>query len=236
MAIPRHHIEPLFENRYDAGHRLAAELARYRGRNAVVLAVPNGGLPIALGVALALEAELNLVISRKIPLPLNPEAGFGAVTDDGTMMLNDELVAKAGLTEQQITYQVNRVRAEIRQRSLLYHRERPPALVAGRTVILIDDGLATGYTMMAAATSLRGRRPGELVVAIPVAPEVTARKVAAMADGLITCQTATHEPFYVSEYYRYWHEVSDDEAVQCLKEWQMRRFRDIIEPTNTRPE
>ena len=119
--------EPVFENRYDAGRQLAAKLLDYKDRSVVVLAIPNGGVSVALGVALALDADLDLVISRKIPLPLSPEGGFGAVTDDGTTILNDEVVKEVGLTPQQINYQVSRVRADIRQRSLLYLGNRPPS-------------------------------------------------------------------------------------------------------------
>ena len=113
--------KPIFENRYDAGRQLAGELAEYASKSVVVLAIPNGGVAVALAVALALEADLDLVVSRKIPLPLSPEGGFGSVTDDGTIILNEEIVEEAGLSQQQINYQVSQVRADIRQRSLLYH-------------------------------------------------------------------------------------------------------------------
>ena len=120
---------PIFENRYDAGRQLAAKLTEYKSESVVVLGIPNGGVAVALEVAIALEADLDLVISRKIPLPLRPEAGFGAVADDGTVILNDEVVEKAGLSPQQINYQVSQVRADIRQRSLLYHKDRPLSVV-----------------------------------------------------------------------------------------------------------
>ncbi len=106
---------PIFENRYDAGRQLAAKLTDYKKKSIVVLAIPNGGVPIAREVAMALEADLDLVVSRKIPLPLSPEGGFGAVTDDGTIILNEEAVKKTGLNPQQIDYQVSQVRADIRQ-------------------------------------------------------------------------------------------------------------------------
>ena len=141
-------------------------MTEYKGKPVVVLAIPNGGVAVALGVALALKADLDLVISRKIPLPLSPEGGFGAVTDDGTIMLNEELVNEAGLTPQQINYQVSQVRADIRQRSLLYHRDKLPAVLTDKIAIIVDDGLATGYTMMAAVESVRSRRPSEVVVAV----------------------------------------------------------------------
>jgi len=220
--------EAIFENRYDAGRKLAAKLIEYKGKPIVVLAVPNGGVVVALGVALALEADLDLVISRKIPLPLSPEGGFGAVTDDGTIMLNEKLVNEAGLTPQQINYQVSQVRADIRQRSLLYHLDKLPAVLTDKTAIIVDDGLASGYTMMAAVESVRSRRPSEVVVAVPVGPEDAVKRIRKVADKVITCAVGTAPRFYVSDFYRYWHEISDNEVIQCLKEWRVRRFQSYI--------
>jgi predicted phosphoribosyltransferase len=167
--------KPIFENRYDAGRQLAEKLAGYANQSVIVLGIPNGGVAVALGVALALGADLDIVISRKIPLPLSPEGGFGSVTDDGTTILNEEMVRKAGLSQRQINYQVSQVRANIRDRSLLYHRDRPPLAISGRTVIIVDDGLASGYTMRAAVESVRQRKPAEIIVAVPVGPETVAK-------------------------------------------------------------
>jgi predicted phosphoribosyltransferase len=125
--------QAIFENRHDAGIQLAAALREYKGQSVVVLAIPNGGVPVALEVASALEADLDLVISRKIPLPLNPEAGFGAVADDGTIILNEEKVKRMGLSRQQIEYEASKVRAEIKQRTLLYEKDRPLAGVGDKT-------------------------------------------------------------------------------------------------------
>ena len=222
--------QAIFENRYDAGRQLATQLGDYKGQSVVVLAVPNGGVPVALEVALALEADLDLVISRKIPLPLNPEAGCGAVADDGTVILNEEVVKGLDISPHQINYQVNRVRADIRQRSLLYRRGRPPISVSGKTAILIDDGLASGFTMRAAVASVRRRRPEEIVVAVPVASAMALEHLGRVADKVVTMAVGSMVKFYVADFYRYWHDLSDNEVVRCLKEWQMRRFRAKIEP------
>ena len=139
--------EVIFENRHDAGRKLAEELRRYENRSVVVLAIPNGGVPVALEVAIALKVELDFVITRKIPMPLNPEAGFGAVADDGTIILNEEIVKRIGLRPQQITEQVSKVRAAIRQRSLAYRGDRPLSSVTAKTAIIIDDGLASGFRL-----------------------------------------------------------------------------------------
>jgi putative phosphoribosyl transferase len=222
-------IEPVFENRYDAGRRLAERLGEYADKAVMVLGIPNGGVAVALGVALALKAELDLIVSRKIPLPLSPEGCFGSVTDDGTMILNEEIVRQAGLTQQQINYQVSQVRAEIRNRSLLYHGEKRPVVIAGRTVIVVDDGLASGYTMRAAIASLRRRKPEKIIAAVPVAPEHVIEEVRRIADGIVTCAVGKEKTFYLSDYYRYWHDISDAEVLHCLKEWRMRRFGAKIE-------
>jgi len=220
--------QPVFENRYDAGRQLAAKLTEYKNKSAVVLAIPNGGVLVALGVALALEAsDFNLIISRKIPLPLSPEGGFGAVTDDGTTILNEEVVKKVGLSQQQINYQVSRVRTDIRQRSLLYHKNKPPSVVKGKTMLIIDDGLASGYTMMAAVESIRYRQPREIIVAVPVASAAALTKVEKIANKVIACVAGFGPEFYVSDFYRYWHEPSDDEVIRCFKEWGMRHRPNI---------
>ncbi len=219
--------EPVFENRYDAGRQLATWLAEYRNRSVVVLAIPNGGVLVGLGVALALNADFNIIVSRKIPLPLSPEGGFGAVTDDGTTILNEEMVRRFNLSQQQINYQVSRVRADIRQRSLLYHGKRPPLLLKGRTVIIVDDGLASGYTMMAAVESIRCRQPQEIIVAVPVASALALPKVQKIANRVIACISGFGPEFYVSDFYRYWHEPSDEEVLQCFKEWGLRHRPDL---------
>ncbi len=223
-----------FENRYDAGRQLAAQLGEYKEQSVVVLAIPNGGVPVALQVALALEAELDLVISRKIPLPLSPEAGFGAIADDGTVILNEEVTKRAGLSPHQVNYQINQVRAEIRQRSLLYRKDRPLSVVNGRTVIIIDDGLASGFTMMAAVESVRRRQPKKIVVAVPAASAIALEKLEKVADKVVTVATGTMSKFYIADFYRYWHDLSDDEVIQCLKEWRLRHFRLNIKPQQSK--
>ncbi|MFC2041052.1 phosphoribosyltransferase [Chloroflexota bacterium] len=217
--------QAIFDNRYDAGRQLAARLGEYKGQPVIVLAIPNGGVPVALEVALAIQADLDLVISRKIPLPLNPEAGFGAVADDGTVILNEEAVERASLTPHQINYQINQVRAEIRRRSLLYRKNRPPAALTGKTVIIIDDGLASGFTMRAAVESVRRRQPKKIVVAVPAASAAALEQVGKVADRVVSLARGTKPKFYIADFYRYWRDLSDEEVLRCLSEWRMRHFR-----------
>ncbi|MFC1995855.1 phosphoribosyltransferase [Chloroflexota bacterium] len=208
----------IFENRQDAGRRLAEELGEYSGQSVVVLAIPNGGVPVAMEVAHALETDLELIICRKIPVPLNPEAGFGAIADDGTIILSKETVQEIGLSRQQIEYEANKVRAEIKQRSLLYKGDRPLVRVSGRTVIIIDDGLASGVTMMAAVESVRHRRSREIVVAVPCASALAVTQLEKVADKVVTVTTSYLPKFYVSDFYRYWCDISDDEVIQYFRQ------------------
>jgi predicted phosphoribosyltransferase len=203
---------------------LAAELGEYNNRSVVVLAIPNGGVPVAIEVADTLKADLDLVISRKIPAPLNPEAGFGAIADDGTVILNEEAVKRIGLSRQQIEYEASKVRADIKQRSILYRGDRPLVRVSGRVVIIIDDGLASGFTMMAAVESVRHRRPKETMVAVPCASALAVKQLEKVTDKVVTCTMGFMPKFYVSDFYRYWYDVSDDEVVRQLAEWRRRRL------------
>ena len=223
-------VDPLFDNRYDAGRKLADRLYEYTNKSVVVLGIPNGGVAVALNVALALKADLDIVISRKIPLPLSPEGGFGSITDDGTMILNQEIVQSFGITKEQINNQVMQVRQEIRGRALLYRKDKRPLIISGRTVIVVDDGLASGYTMRAAVESLRLRRPQSIIAAVPVGPEKVVEEMMTVADRVVTC-AINPDPttFYVSDYYKYWHDITDDEVIQCLKEWRVRRYQSTIE-------
>ena len=216
--------QAIFENRHDAGRQLAKKLSGYKRQPVIVLAIPNGGVPVALEVALALEADLTLVISRKIPIPLNPEAGFGAIADDGTIILNEIAVKRIGLSRQQIEYEASKVRAEIKQRSLLYRGNRPLVSVNGRTVIIIDDGLASGFTMLAAVESVRRRRPREIIVAVPAASAIALKQVERVADKIVTCVTGFMPRFAVADFYHHWYDLSDDEVVRYLNQWRMRHL------------
>lgn len=222
--------KPIFENRYDAGRQLAAKLGEYKGKPVVVLAIPNGGVPIGMEVALALEADFDLIVARKIPLPLNTEAGFGAIADDGTVILNEDLVRRAGLTQQQIDAQVNLVKIEIRRRRLLYRQDRPPALVSGKTLIITDDGLASGYTMLATVKSMRSRKPKEIIVAVPVSSASALEEVGKVADKVVTVAVGSLPRFAVADFYRNWHDLSDEEVFRALDKWRQERFKSNIKP------
>ena len=195
----------------------------------MILAIPNGGVPVALEVASAIKADFDTIICRKIPIPLTPEGGFGAIAEDGTMILNDAAVKRTGLTREQINYEAGKVRAEIKQRSLLYKSDRLPIMLSNRTLIIIDDGMASGITMVTAVKSVRGRHPKEVVVAVPVAPLMAVKQVREVADRVITCATADMTRFHIADFYRYWHDVSDEDTTRYLDQWRRQHFRPKLE-------
>ncbi|MFC2068649.1 phosphoribosyltransferase [Chloroflexota bacterium] len=220
--------QPIFENRQDAGRQLASKLKMYQAQSVAVLAIPNGGVPVALEVAIILKADLDLIICRKIPLPLTPEGGFGACADDGTVILNEEIVKRIGLSRHQIEHEARRVRIEIKRRSLLYKGDQPLVKINGRTTIIIDDGMASGITMIAAVESVRHRQPGEVVVAVPCAAAMAVRKLEKVADRVITCSSDLVPKFVVANYYRYWYDLSDEDVLHNLKTWRKWKFNDNV--------
>jgi len=210
----------VFHDRTDAGRQLALRLQGYRRREAVVFAVPRGGVPVAVEVARRLRSPLDIVIPRKIPIPAEPEAGYGAVTEDGTVVLNESLLKGLGLTDKEISFQVGAVRAEIERRSNMF-RSRLPASppIAGRTAIIVDDGLASGFTMIAAIRSLKKREAAEAVVASPVASGAAHDLVTKEADEVVCLHVSRTYPFAVASFYLNWNDLTDDEVVRFLERW-----------------
>jgi len=216
--------EPLFRDRVDAGRCLAERLDKYRGGEVVVFAIPRGGVPVATEVARRLDCPLDIVIPRKIPIPSEPEAGYGAVAEDGTIVLNESLVKGLGLSKEEISFQAGAVRAEIERRSIVYRGSLPaPPSLQGRTAIIIDDGLASGFTMIAAIRSLRKRKAAETVVSVPVASGAAYDLVTPEADEVVCLHVSRSYPFAVASFYKRWHDLIDDEVFKYLEEWQSRR-------------
>ncbi|MFA5317339.1 MAG: phosphoribosyltransferase family protein [Dehalococcoidales bacterium] len=215
--------EVIFEDRHEAGRKLAAVMEDYKGKQVVVLAIPNGGIPVGIELAAALNAELGVVVCRKIPIPMAPEGSLGAVAEDGTVYLNEAAVKRIGLSREQINYEASKVRVDVKQRSMLYQANRLPIRVNERVVIVVDDGLASGITMTAAVESVRGRRAREIVVAVPVASATAVNKLERVADKVFTCTTNYRPKFYIADYYRHWFDIGDDEVLRYLEQWRTRR-------------
>lgn len=213
-----------FRNRSEAGRRLAEALSAYRGRDAVVLALPRGGVPVAAEVAAALQAPLDLILVRKIGVPTQPELAMGAVVDGATPIVvrNEDVIEFAGITADEFDAECARELAEIERRRQLYIGERARAEIAGQTVIVIDDGVATGATTRAALQAIRNRKPKQLVLAVPVAPGETITKLRGEVDALICLETP--ELFgAIGYFYRDFRQVSDQEVIAILKRFPATR-------------
>jgi len=210
----------LFAHRPAAGRLLAAKLADLAGVQGIIMAIPAGGVPVAAEIARALALPLELVIVRKIQIPWNTEAGFGALAPDGQVLLNQPLVRALGLTPAQIEAQVAATRRNLAQREQVFRGGRPYPDLSGQTVIVVDDGLASGYTMLAALNFLKTRHPARLVVAVPTGllDTITALTAATGAD-VVCLNVCTRRPFAVAAAYQHWYDVSDDEVLQILQEW-----------------
>jgi putative phosphoribosyl transferase len=212
----------LFENRRDAGRKLAGELASYVNQKTVVFGIPNGGVPLAMEIADTLQADLDIVVCRKLAMPMNPEGGLGAVADDGTSVLNEDVVLKDGIRPEQIDYEISQIKANVKQRSLKYKGEKPAPRLTGKVVIIVDDGLASGITMAVAVESLKHRRPKEIIVAVPISSTRGYDRVVKIADRVIACAIATMPRYYLADFYRNWRDISDDEVVLSLNQWRKR--------------
>jgi predicted phosphoribosyltransferase len=206
----------LFDDRVDAGRRLAERLDEYRDDPlALVLALPRGGVPVAWEVAAHLGAPLDVLIVRKLGLPGNEELAIGAIASGGVTVLNDDVVNALAVPPGVVEAVAGRERDELERRERLYRGERPPPEVAGRTAIVVDDGLATGATMRAAVLALRRLDPARVVVAVPVASRQAVEELGAIADACVA--VATPSPFFgVGLWYRDFSQTTDDEVRDLL--------------------
>ncbi|MFG1466011.1 phosphoribosyltransferase [Xanthobacter sp. DSM 24535] len=206
-----------FIDRIDAGRQLAGALAPYKAEKPVVLALPRGGVPVAAEVAKALDAPLDLILVRKIGVPFEPEYAMGAVVDGPSPLTvrNADVIAVTGVSEAEFARVRDRELAEIERRRARYLGARAHPELAGRTVIVVDDGIATGATTRAALQAVRARRPGRLVLAVPVAPTDTLRQLRGDADAIVCLED--HEDFgAIGYFYSDFRQVSDEEVVALL--------------------
>lgn len=219
--------QPFFRDRSEAGKRLAQELRLYSGKNAVVVAIPRGGVPVAIEVARELNALLDIVVSRKIAIPGNPEAGYGAVAEDGSIALNEPMLRSLGLTKHQIEQQAESVRAEIARRISVFRKVLPATSAEGKIAIIVDDGLASGFTTIAAIKSLQARKARRIVVAAPVASGTAYDTVEPLVDELTCLMVARVFSFAVASFYYRWHDLTDREVIDYLESWQRKQASTI---------
>jgi len=208
----------VFKDRLEAGDRLARRLENYRDKEGLVLAIPSGGIPIGLRISQHLELPLDLVISRKIPIPGNPEAGFGALSFEGGLFLNEPLVSELRLTPGEIRKLSTPVVEEIQHRNTVFRGGRPFPDLRGKIVIVVDDGLASGYTMMASINFIKKRNPMRVVVAIPTAPESSIQLISAQVEEILCLNIRRGFFFAVADAYHEWHDLSEEEVMEFLKQ------------------
>lgn len=207
----------IFANRADAGRQLAEKLAAYADEDTRVLALPRGGVPVGYEVARALGAPLDVFVVRKIGVPGHEELAMGAVASGGVRVLNEETIAQLGIDAATVEAVTAAERAEVQRRETAYRGGLPAHDVTGKTVILTDDGLATGATMFAGVLALRKRNPRKIVVAVPIAPPDTCAALGAEVDEIICLETP--EPFRgVGAWYRDFRQTSDEEVRAMLRD------------------
>ncbi len=200
----------MFKDRKDAGQKLAAALQAYQGEDALVLAIPRGGAEPGYEVAKILQCDIALLICRKLPYPHNPESGFGALAEDGSLYINKRAAASVADDEiERIVLQQNR---EIKRRIQTLRKGRALPPLKGRTVILVDDGIAMGSTMHTAVELCRKAEAGRIIVAVPVAGREAIEKFSEMADEVVVLESPAN--FYaVAQVYENWYDVSDEEVL-----------------------
>jgi predicted phosphoribosyltransferase len=205
-----------FTDRFDAGRQLADALSSYANQaDVTVLALPRGGVPVAAEVARRLAAPLDVLVVRKLGVPDQPELAMGAIADGGVRILHDGLMAQLNLAPEALDRITRRETVELARRVALYRGSRPPAPLAGRTVILVDDGLATGATMEAAVQAVRTQRPARIVVAVPVGAADTCDRIRRQVDDLI-CLIAPAEFYAVGAWYDDFRQTTDAEVRALL--------------------
>ena len=208
----------VFKDRTDAGRRLAEALKDYLEgeKNIIVLAIPSGGVPVAKEIAKVLNAPLELLIVRKIQLPWNTEAGFGAMNLDGDIVLNEGLIKTLGLTEEDIKMQVEKTWETLLERNRLFRQNRPFPNLEGKTVVVVDDGLASGYTLKAALEFLKKRNPKRVIVAVPTCSKDSAEEIAKEVDALICLNLRDIYPYAVADAYKNWYDLTPEEVLNIL--------------------
>lgn len=206
----------MFVDRIAAGRQLGQRLAHLRGADLVVLGLPRGGVPVAAEVAEALGAPLDVILVRKLGIPVQPELAMGAVGEDGVRVLVPETVRRAGITEDALATVEQRERAELRRRARRFRSDRDRLSLAGRTAVLVDDGMATGSTARAACQVARALGAARVILAVPVAPSDGTRRIEDSADELI-CLITPRRLQAIGRWYRDFTQTTDEEVVCCLR-------------------
>jgi len=208
----------MFRDRTEVGRLLAERIKKIHFRNPVVLAIPRGGVPVAREIAMAIRAPLDLVITRKVGFPGEPEFAIGSVTQEGHLIVDRKTVSSMGVSEKYLKEETERQTEEIKSRMERYRGKRPYPDISGKNVIIVDDGIATGNTILAAIDSVRRKNPASITLAIGVAPPDTVAKLSRSVDSIVCLETP--EPFFaIGEFYASFEQVQDDEVRRILMEF-----------------
>lgn len=207
----------VFRDRSEAGSLLAERLLEIPLPEAITLAIPAGGIPVALEIARKLHLPLDLMIVRKVQIPGNPEAGFGAMGPDGEVIFNEPLLRRLRLTQDDIEKQVARARQIVEERNRVFRGGRPFPDVRDRTTVLVDDGLASGYTMTEAVRFLQKRKAARILIAVPTASEESVNRLSPLVDEIYCLNVRTLYPFAVAEAYENWYDLEDQEVLVRMK-------------------
>lgn len=211
----------VFKDRKEAGSLLAQKLSGYKDVDGIVLGIPSGGVPVAAKLAKVLGLSLDVIIVRKIQLPDNTEAGFGAVGPDGEVSLNTNLISQLHLTEEEIERQIQITVDTIKWRNELFRGGRQFPLLKDKVVIIVDDGLASGYTMLSAVDFIKRRKPEKVVVAVPTAPKETVDLILPRVDELVCLNVRSGFTFAVADAYEKWYDLEDEEVISILRSFHI---------------
>jgi putative phosphoribosyl transferase len=206
----------VFVDRASAGQQLAAHLSGFRGQEIHLFAIPAGGVPVAVEIARALSVPVDLIIVRKIQLPWTTEAGFGALDPAGQAIFNQDLLRRMPMSPGDIEAQVEKTAADLRQREERLRGGKPYARLDGKAALVVDDGLASGYTMRAALQFLRAQGAGRLIIAVPTGSQRTVRDLLPLVDELYCLNVRGGFSFAVADAYENWYDLTEEEVKACL--------------------
>lgn len=228
MDLPENLIEKkelrnkslVFQDRFEGGDALAGMLrSDYAGlQEGLILAIPAGGVPVGLRLQQELGLPLDLIVIRKIQIPGNTEAGFGALSQTGEALLNQELLKRLGLSQDEVQAQTEKTRQELERKDKLFRQGRPFPELKGKRVILTDDGLASGFSMLAAVRMVKVQDPQEVVVAVPTAPLGSVLRLNPEVDRIYSAHVQESGPFAVANAYRGWYDLSEAEVKEMLQD------------------
>ncbi|HHG75092.1 MAG TPA: phosphoribosyltransferase [Persephonella sp.] len=208
----------IFEDRKEAGERLAEFIKDFIDKNSIILAVPSGGVPVGKKLSKKLKIPFDLILVKKITYPWNTEAGFGAVSIEGDYILNDDAVRYTGLTDQIIENQKEKAVQILKHRNSIFRKNKPFPQITGKTVIIVDDGLASGYTMLTAVRMVKRKKPERIIVAVPTCSKSAVEKILPEVDAIFCLNYRDLYPYAVADAYKNWYDLTDEDVLYYLKE------------------